>query len=82
MERETFIHADINHPHIIKLWQVIKEDSKVYMIMEYAEKGNLFYYQNQKRAFNEEEASVFFSQTLSAVEYLHSLNYVHRDLKP
>lgn len=50
--------------------------------MEYAENGNLFYYQNQKKAFNEEEASVFFDQTLSAVEYLHSLNYVHRDLKP
>jgi serine/threonine protein kinase len=52
------------------------------MVMEFAENGNLFYYQNQKKTFTEEEASVFFDQTLSAVEYLHSLNYVHRDLKP
>lgn len=50
--------------------------------MEYAENGNLFYYQNQKKSFSEEDASIFFTQVLNALDYLHSLNLIHRDIKP
>ena len=53
----------------------------MYIILEYAEQGNLFYYQNSKQVFTEPEAAIFFSQTAIAVEYLHSLNIIHRDLK-
>ena len=49
--------------------------------MEYAEMGNLFYYQNTKNIFNEAEAFKFFCQTLSAVNYLHLNDIIHRDLK-
>lgn len=82
LERETTLHSCIDHPHIIRLWQVLRDDSHIYMVMEYAERGNLFYYQNKKRVFSEEEAAVFFTQTLSAVSYLHALDMLHRDLKP
>jgi len=37
------------------------------MILEYAEKGNLFYYQNTRQIFSEPEAALFFSQTVKAV---------------
>lgn len=61
---------------------MLSEGPKVYMVMEYAENGSLFGYQNLRRTFSEEEASVFFEQTLAAVEYLHARDFVHRDLKP
>ena len=38
------MHALLDHPHIIKLWDTIQSANKVYMIMEYAANGSLFHY--------------------------------------
>jgi len=46
------LHVGIDHPHIVRLWQVFKEGNTVYMVMDYVEKGNLFYYQNEKKVFS------------------------------
>ena len=51
------------------------------MVMEYVKGGNLFYYQNEHKRFSEERSAIFFYQTLSALEYLHSVDLLHRDLK-
>ena len=81
VEREIRLHSNFYHPHTVILWDTLREDDKVYMVIEYAEHGNLFYYQNGKRIFSEAEAALFFSQTAQAVEYLHGLDVMHRDLK-
>lgn len=51
VEREIKLHCEIDHPHIIKLWDTLLDGDNIYMIMEYAENGNLFYYQNTKGLF-------------------------------
>lgn len=51
------------------------------MILDYAENGNLFYYQNTKNTFSESEAFMFFCQTVKAVDNLHKNDIMHRDLK-
>lgn len=81
LQREIYLHSTIDHPHIIKLWDTIEEDNKIHMIMEYAENGTLFSYQNSHTKISELEAFRFFSQTLNAVRHLHSLDIMHRDLK-
>jgi serine/threonine protein kinase len=71
----------VEHPHIIKLWDTLIEHDMVYMVMELAENGTLFAYQNKHRVISEAETFKFFSQTLSAIKYLHSHDMMHRDIK-
>ena len=71
----------MRHPHIIKLYDVIKSKDEIIMVMEYA--GNeLFDYIVQRDKMSEDEARRFFQQIISAVEYCHRHKIVHRDLKP
>jgi len=50
--------------------------------MEVVKSGTLKRLMNKRKAFSEEEASKIIKGLLSAVEHVHSKNYVHRDLKP
>ena len=50
--------------------------------MEIIKGGSLRKFMNIKRSFTDDEASTLIKSLLSAVEHVHSKNYVHRDLKP
>jgi serine/threonine protein kinase len=81
VEREIKLHGELDHPQIIRLWDTLIDGDRIYMIMEYADGGNLFCHQNAKNTFSEPEAFKFFTQTLAGVRYLHESNIIHRDLK-
>ncbi|SCU94202.1 LADA_0G07184g1_1 [Lachancea dasiensis] len=81
IEREISYLRLLRHPHIIKLYDVIKSKDEIVMVIEYA--GNeLFDYIVQRDKMSENEARRFFQQIISAVEYCHRHKIVHRDLKP
>ncbi|CAR24848.1 Non-specific serine/threonine protein kinase [Lachancea thermotolerans] len=81
IEREISYLRLLRHPHIIKLYDVIKSKDEIVMVIEYA--GNeLFDYIVQRDKMSEREARRFFQQIISAVEYCHRHKIVHRDLKP
>ena len=81
LNKELSIMYEINHPHSIKLVNHFEDDKKIYMIMEYANNGNLFSYM-KKNKLNNETIIQFLRETISIVKYLHSLNIIHRDIKP
>ena len=81
LEREINLHAKMDQPHIVKLWDTLIEQDRVFMIMELAENGTLFSYQGKQRTVSEAEAFKFFSQTLSAIQYMHANDVMHRDIK-
>ncbi|KAK4452404.1 putative serine/threonine protein kinase [Podospora aff. communis PSN243] len=81
VEREIEYLQLLRHPHIIKLFTVIKTPAEIIMVLEYAG-GELFDYIVQHGKMKENEARRFFQQMLCAVEYCHRHKIVHRDLKP
>ncbi len=75
------IHRRLRHPNIIKFYEVFEEKKMVYIVLEYAKFGNLFYYLHKYKRFSEIEAFKFFYQSTLAIKYMHDRNLVHRDLK-
>ena len=73
----------VQHPYVIKLYEVIDTKNKLYLIQEYGEGGDLYDFINRKtNGLTEDQARKYFRQIVSAVAFCHGLHIVHRDLKP
>ncbi|KAE9544842.1 hypothetical protein AGLY_000384 [Aphis glycines] len=81
VHREVDIMKQLDHPHIIKLYQVMESKDMIYIISEYASQGEIFDYIAKYGRMTEAAARKKFWQILSAVEYCHNRHVVHRDLK-
>ena len=71
-----------DHPCIIKLYEIIETENFLYLVLEFAEGGELFDKIVEEKKFSEEKARGYFYQMLSAIESIHAKKITHRDLKP
>ena len=73
----------LNHPNIVKVYDVSVNDELQYIVMEYVDGMTLREYLNQRggRLTNRETVH-FISQILKALEHAHANGVVHRDIKP
>ncbi|KAH7106012.1 kinase-like domain-containing protein [Auriculariales sp. MPI-PUGE-AT-0066] len=82
IEREIVIMKLIDHPNILKLYDVWETSTELYLVMEFVESGELFEYLVKKGRLSIAEALQYFQQIIFAVDYCHRFNIAHRDLKP
>ncbi|EAS02325.3 Serine/Threonine kinase domain protein (macronuclear) [Tetrahymena thermophila SB210] len=82
VQSEISILKSVNHPNISQLYQIIETNDCLYLVLEYAQNGELFDFIVRKRRLTEQETCLVFAQILNALEYLHDLGISHRDLKP
>ncbi|EDO36587.1 predicted protein, partial [Nematostella vectensis] len=73
----------VQHPNVVRLYQVIDTNTKLYLILELGDGGDMYdYIMNHDKGLPEEKARYFFRQIVLAIDYCHKLHVVHRDLKP
>ncbi|XP_036327473.1 cAMP-dependent protein kinase catalytic subunit 3-like, partial [Rhagoletis pomonella] len=82
VKNERNILREIRHPFVISLEWSTKDDCCLYMIFEYVCGGELFTYLRNAGRFNSQTSNFYAAEIVSALEYLHSLQIVYRDLKP
>ena len=81
LRMEIQILKQIRHPHVVKLLEVVRDPNRIYIIQECLGGGELFEQLLAKGPFKEDYALAIFAQVAIAVDYLHGLDIVHRDLK-
>lgn len=72
----------LDHPNIIKLFEVYEDEKNLYLVMELCTGGELFERIIKSGHFSERYAACLMRQVFSAAAYCHANNVMHRDLKP
>ncbi|XP_041449088.1 SNF-related serine/threonine-protein kinase [Drosophila obscura] len=73
----------VQHPNVVRLYEVIDTQTKLYLVLELGDGGDLYdYIMKHEAGLSEELARKYFRQILRAITYCHQLHVVHRDLKP
>uniref|UniRef100_A0A182QCT5 Protein kinase domain-containing protein n=1 Tax=Anopheles farauti TaxID=69004 RepID=A0A182QCT5_9DIPT len=81
LSREVSTLECVYHPFILRLFEVIETLGKIHLISEWVQGGELYNRITEVGPLKEPHAALLFQQLLLAVKHLHSLGFVHRDIK-
>lgn len=81
---ERAILESVNrYPFIVNLYYAFQDHEKLYLILEYAQGGELFTHLAMERMFSEDVAAFYLAELVLALEHLHlNIGVIYRDLKP
>lgn len=82
LRREIEIQSHLRHPNILRLFGYFYDDTRVYLILEFAPKGELYKELKRRNYFDEETAATYMREITDALIYCHSKRVIHRDIKP
>ncbi|CAL2029313.1 unnamed protein product [Caenorhabditis brenneri] len=82
VKAERDILAEADSPWIVRLFFSFQDDACLYFIMEYVPGGDMMTLLIQKGIFEEPLARFYIAELTCAIEYVHSVGFIHRDLKP
>ncbi|KAM3081650.1 spindle assembly checkpoint kinase [Clarireedia jacksonii] len=82
VRREIEIQSNLRHPNILQLYGHFHDSKRVFLILEFAGKGELYKHLRRETKFPEWKAAQYIAQMAAALKYLHKKHVMHRDIKP
>ncbi|MCJ1223414.1 spindle assembly checkpoint kinase [Toensbergia leucococca] len=82
VRREIEIQGNLRHPNILRLYGHFHDSKRVFLILEFAGKGELYKHLRRETKFPEWKAAQYIAQMAAALKYLHKKHVMHRDIKP
>ncbi|KAK8864533.1 hypothetical protein IAR55_001783 [Kwoniella newhampshirensis] len=79
-EREMLVR--VRHPFLVNLWGTFQDVNNLYMVMDFVAGGELFSLLRKSQRFPNSVAKFYAAEVALALDYLHSLDIIYRDLKP
>ena len=80
--KEAQTIAQLDNPHVIRIYDIFEENGTAYYVMEYISGGSLEQYVKDRRRLDESSALYFVNQIADALTYIHGKNILHLDVKP
>lgn len=82
LRREVEIQSHLRHPNILCLYNWFHDDTRVYLILEYAPQGELYRKLTNAKYFTDHRAATYIYQLCHALKFCHERKVIHRDIKP
>ncbi|KIY47390.1 Pkinase-domain-containing protein, partial [Fistulina hepatica ATCC 64428] len=82
IDREITMMKLMNHPNIMRIYDVFEGEKELFLVLEYVEGGELFDFLVNRGKMPPGEAVIFFKQIIYGLNYAHTFSIIHRDLKP
>ncbi|KAH7925073.1 Pkinase-domain-containing protein [Leucogyrophana mollusca] len=82
IDREIIMMKLMNHPNILRIYDVFEGEKELYLVLEYVEGGELFDFLVNRGRLPPLEALAYFKQIVYGLNYAHTFSIIHRDLKP
>lgn len=79
---ERRLLAKVKHPFVVGLHYAFQTPERLYMVMDYIAGGDLYYHLRSQKRFPESTVRIWAAELVLALQYLHQLHVVYRDLKP
>ena len=82
LQTEIDLHKTLDHPYVIKFIDYMFHKNSLYILLEHAPNGCLFFYIHSLHGLSESIALRLINQVTLGIQYFHSKDVIHRDLKP
>nr|XP_056719615.1 aurora kinase B [Euleptes europaea] len=82
LRREIEIQSHLRHPNILRMYNYFDDKKRVYLILEYAPRGELYKDLQKHKRFDEARSATFMEELADALIYCHGKKVIHRDIKP